>query len=143
MLPIRHTRCHLKPHHILFPAVLLFAGCSSTGSRFQSLDLDGNGAISRGEFSDAVAELSFSSYDRNGDGVIDLGEWRAVEGGSGNDSLFKQRDLSRNGRISRPEGRLATEKNGSLIALFSSIDTNKDGVLDRAEAKAAIRAARR
>ena len=99
------------------------------------MDLDGNGLISRGEFTDAVADVSFAAYDRNHDGFIELDEWRAVEKGSANDGLFRLRDLSRNGRISRQEARLAAEKNGSLAALFALIDTNHDGQIDRAEAR--------
>lgn len=97
------------------------------------MDHDGNGLISRGEFTDAVAEVSFRRLDRNGDGAVDLAEWRAVEGG--NDALFRLRDMSRNGRISWQEARLAAEKNGTLGALFSRIDTNRDGVIDPAEAR--------
>jgi Ca2+-binding EF-hand superfamily protein len=126
----------LKQRFILVSASLLLAGCAATGSQFASMDLDGNGVISRGEFTDAVAAASFAVYDRNNDGVIDLEEWRAVEKTSANDGLFRLRDLSRNGKISRQEARLAAEKNGSLAALFAAIDTNHDGVIDRNEARA-------
>jgi len=132
--------------HLLLLAGLLCAGCATTGARPQHLDLDGNAALSRGEFSDAVADVSFANYDRNGDNFIDLDEWRAVEKGNANDGLFRLRDLSRNGRISRHEARLAAEKNGSLAGLFTTIDTNRNGGIDRTEARqyqAVLRAARR
>lgn len=93
-----------------------------------------------------MADVSFASYDRNGDDFIDPEEWRAVEKGNANDGLFRLRDLSRNGRISRHEARLAAEKNGSLAGLFTTIDTNRDGGIDRTEARqyqAVLRAARR
>jgi Ca2+-binding EF-hand superfamily protein len=125
----------LKQPLLLLSTSLLLAGCATTGLPFSSMDLDGNGVISRGEFTDAVANASFAAYDRNHDGFIDLDEWRAAEKSSANDGLFRLRDLSRNGRISRQEARLAAEKNGSLAALFASIDTNRDGFLDRAEAR--------
>jgi Ca2+-binding EF-hand superfamily protein len=118
---------------LLLPIVL--AGCVTSGPQFHSYDLDRNGVISRGEFTDAVAAISFRNYDRNHDGVIDPGEWRAVEGGGGNEALFHLRDLSRNGKISIPEARLAAEKNQGLSALFNSIDLNRDGYIDRAEAR--------
>jgi Ca2+-binding EF-hand superfamily protein len=99
------------------------------------MDLDGNGVVSRGEFTDAVADVSFATYDRNHDGFIELEEWRSVEKGNASDGLFRLRDLSRNGKISRQESRLAAEKNGSLAALFFAIDTNHDGFIDRNEAR--------
>jgi Ca2+-binding EF-hand superfamily protein len=91
--------------------------------------------ISRGEFTDAIASLSFRTYDRNRDGMIDLDEWRAVERGTGNEALFRMRDLSRNGKMSIPEARLAAEKNRGLNALFNTIDVNRDGYIDRGEAR--------
>lgn len=99
------------------------------------MDLDGNGTISRGEFTDAVADVSFATYDRNHDDFIDAAEWRSVENSNANDGLFRLRDMSRNGRISRQEARLAAEKNGSLTGLFARIDTNRDGGIDRNEAR--------
>ena len=124
-------------------AVLLLAGCAATSSQFHTIDLDRNGVLSRGEFTDAIADASFRVCDRNGDGFIALGEWQSVERGSGNDALFRARDMSRNGRISRQESRMALEKNGALAARFSSFDRNRDGVLDPSEARAAGKAAPR
>ena len=124
---------------LLFP-VLLLAGCAVTSSQFHVIDLDRNGVLSRGEFTDAVAEASFRACDRNGDDFISLGEWQSVEKGGGNDALFRARDMSRNGRISRQESRLAAEKNGALAAHFAVIDRNRDGVIDPAEARAAGKA---
>lgn len=115
-------------------AVLLLAGCAGGPSNFGEMDHDRDGRLSRGEFTDAVAELSFAQAERNHDGFIDLEEWRTAEAG-GNDALFRARDLSRNGRISSQEARLAAEKNGSLAAVFNRIDTNRDGFLNRDEAR--------
>jgi Ca2+-binding EF-hand superfamily protein len=125
----------LKQSILLLSASLLLAGCAGTGSSFHTMDLDGNGVISRGEFTDAVADISFASCDRNHDGFLDLGEWRGGEKGAGNEALFRLRDMSRNGKISRQESRLAAEKNGSLVGLFASIDANRDGFIDSAEAR--------
>jgi Ca2+-binding EF-hand superfamily protein len=130
----------------LLSAGLFLAGCAATGTSIHHMDLDGNGVISRGEFTDAVNDLSFAACDRNHDGFIDLNEWHASEKGAGNDALFRLRDMSRNGKISRQEARLAAEKNGSLASLFSAIDTNRDGFIDSAEARryqATLKAARR
>ena len=126
----------LKRLFTLLSSVLLLAGCAVTSSQFHIIDLDRNGVLSRGEFTDAVADASFRACDRNGDGFISLGEWQAVEKGGGSDGLFRARDLSRNGKISPQEYRLAAEKNGALAAHFSAVDRNRDGVIDAAEARA-------
>lgn len=137
----------LKQSLLVLSVSLLFAGCATSGgSSLHTMDLDGNGVISRGEFTDAVADLSFAMCDRNHDGFLDLEEWRSGEKGAAHDGLFRLRDMSRNGRISRQEARLAAEKNGSLNSLFTSVDANRDGVIDAAEArryKSTLRAARR
>ncbi len=114
-------------------ASLFLAGCAGGPSNFREIDLDHDGRASRGEFTDAVAQISFAAADRNGDGFIDLEEWHRTES-TGSDGLFRARDLSRNGRISSQEARLAAEKNRSLAALFNAIDANRDGFLDRNEA---------
>ncbi|MGB8169431.1 MAG: hypothetical protein WCF18_18170 [Chthoniobacteraceae bacterium] len=119
----------------MLPLSLVLNGCVTHRASLQHLDFDGNGVISRGEFTDGVADVSFATYDRNRDGFIELAEWQAVEKGAANDGLFRLRDLSRNGRISPQESRLAAEKNGSLLSLFASIDTNRDGFIDGAEAR--------
>lgn len=121
----------------LFPALLLLTGCAVTSSQFHTIDHDRNGVLSRGEFTDAVADAAFRASDRNGDGFITLGEWQSMEKSSGSDALFRARDLSRNGRISPQESRLAAEKNGTLNAYFSSYDRNRDGAIDATEARAA------
>ncbi len=121
----------MKRFFLLFP--LLAAGCATTTANLQRMDHDRNGTISRGEFTDAVAEGSFRAMDRNGDGMVDLGEWRSAEGG--NEGMFRLRDMSRNGHISWPEARLAAEKNAALVGLFSRIDTNRDGAIDHVEAR--------
>jgi Ca2+-binding EF-hand superfamily protein len=127
----------------LIPTALLLAGCAVTSSQFHTIDLDGNGALSRGEFTDAVADASFRAYDRNGDDFITLAEWQSLESGGGNDALFRGRDMSRNGRISRQEYRLAAEKNGSLASHFAAYDRNRDGMLSATEARAALKGAPR
>jgi len=124
----------LKTRLVPLFALLFLAGCAAGPSNFAEMDLDRNGRISRGEFTDSIAQISFASLDRNHDGYIDLAEWRAGESG-GNEALFRARDLSRNGRISPQEARLAAEKNGSMNALFSTVDSNHDGLIDADEAR--------
>jgi Ca2+-binding EF-hand superfamily protein len=127
----------------LFATFLLVAGCANSSPHFQTMDLDRDGVLSPGEFSDAVADASFAKYDRNGDHVIDRNEWLSAEHGPGAEALFRARDLSGNGRISPQEARLAAEKNQTLNNLFTSVDTNRDGVLDRDEARAYQRTAKK
>ncbi|HEX7809590.1 MAG TPA: deiodinase family protein, partial [Thermoanaerobaculia bacterium] len=93
----------------------------------QKQDADGDGVISRKEFSGDDA--SFARLDRNHDGVLSDADKRpAHTAGSGAEARFKQMDANNDGQVSRDEWR-GTDRT------FQAKDKNSDGVLTLDEVK--------
>jgi hypothetical protein len=120
----------------------LFLGLSVTAEaqpnrqiRFQQLDLNGDGVITRDEW--RGNDRSFRNQDWNGDGVLSGIELRigarrparepGVAGTSGRQDRFT--DLDRNG-----DGRLTRNEWVGSGGVFDALDANGDGVVTRAEA---------
>jgi Ca2+-binding EF-hand superfamily protein len=98
---------------------------NETVGTFASLDRNGNGLISRGEWRNDRA--SFIRTDRNGDNQISRAEFMNSNAGNIDDDLdFDAVDRDGSGRIERDEWR------GTRPA-FNRLDVNRDGVLNRRE----------
>jgi Ca2+-binding EF-hand superfamily protein len=98
----------------------------NTIGTFSSYDRNGNGFINRGEWRGSRA--SFLRADRNGDNQISRGEFMNSDAGFFDDETddFDLLDENRNGRVDRAEWR------GTRPA-FNRLDLNRDGVLTRRE----------
>jgi len=126
-------------------ALLLSLGLASTAMaqgrgnsiRFQSMDANGDGVITRAEW--RGNDQSFRTHDWNGDGILSGDEVRIgarredrdVVGTTGRDEdwtpeRFRALDENRDGRLSREEWR-------GRVALFSEIDRNQDNYLSLRE----------
>jgi Ca2+-binding EF-hand superfamily protein len=95
------------------------------------LDTSNNQRITRNQFS-SLSSTTFSSFDLNGDGVIDQSEYQQAQGqlgnpsvGAGGQPLFGVMDLNRDDRIS-PQEWFSSQS-------FATLDRNGDGVLDASE----------
>lgn len=94
-------------------------------------DLNGDGRITRAEYTQARAQL-FDRLDRNKDGVVDQsdaprGLLRRRAGGERMDQLREYMDTNGDGRVTREEF-----VNGPT-PMFDHADANGDGVIDQAE----------
>ena len=105
------------------------------GKMLQNADENGDGAVTRAEFSDARNKM-FSRLDRNGDGYFSKDDMRhgllgrRAGGGNRMAQMMALFDKNGDGRISRDEF-----INGPAVS-FDRADSNHDGVIDAGELKA-------
>lgn len=127
---------------LMVAATVAIAGTTADAQRaralrFQDLDVDRDGRISRQEWNGS--ERTFEAYDRNGDGELTVAEVRQARRNSRGDagdrlglddrdeaSRFDGLDANGDNRISRGEWRDGRDA-------FERLDENRDGVLTRAE----------
>jgi hypothetical protein len=91
------------------------------------VDYDGNGAISREEFRNAVTELAYAS-DANNDGILDGGEFPWSE------EDLKLFDTNGDGKITSVG---IQEFQDGMAGAFDALDANADDSLDAGEIAAA------
>lgn len=127
---------------ILLSAVLIAAAvpaAAQTGSRAAAMldnaDANGDGAITRAEFTAARAER-FDKMDRNKDGAISRADLPRMKRAAQKlepliDLLVTQSDADHDGKVTRAEFA------NSPMPIFDRSDTNGDGVIDRDERAAA------
>lgn len=119
----------------LLPLALVFGACSTMGPHFKQTDVNRDGKLSKQEFTDGVVEAMFPKYDTNGDGIVVLAEWQAAEG-KGNNQFFRDRDLNKDGKVTKAEALKSASKGPRLAALFAEMDANGDGLISVAEVEA-------
>ena len=118
------------------------------------LDTNGDGKISTGEGdADAAFSTDFSAMDTDGDGFVTDSEYRTAAkedvraGGADSSSnstgrmgdVLRRLDANADGSISLSEG----DADATIKSNFSSIDTNSDGMVSRAEYQAWLKASRK
>jgi Ca2+-binding EF-hand superfamily protein len=97
-------------------------------SRFQRLDVDANGELSRDELF-MIAPALFDQLDQDEDSVLSPEELGALPDARNPRASFRQLDTDGDGRIHRDE--LPEE----MRALFERFDANADGFVDENEVK--------
>jgi hypothetical protein len=120
---------------LLLPLALFFGACSTMGPNFKNADVNHDRKLSKQEFTDGVVEVMFPKYDTNGDGVVVLAEWQAAEG-KGNNKFFSDRDLNKDGKVTKAEARKSASNGPRLAALFTEVDVNADGYITVTEIEA-------
>jgi Ca2+-binding EF-hand superfamily protein len=116
---------------LALPAGAAAQRANDTDMRFQAMDANHDGVITRDEWRGSAR--AFRNQDRNGDGVLSgdevrqSGTRRRGANGTAADDRFRQLDTNGDGRVSVDEWR------GSR-AVFDALDANHDGVLTAREA---------
>ncbi len=132
-------------------ALLLIAVCGSAAQTFaangnavlldqiEGADTNRDGNVSKAELI-AFRAANFSRLDRSGDGVLTRSDIPAMakrfNPNIDFNKLIKQFDANGDGKITR------TEFVDAPTTIFDAADTNKDGLLTKAERSAAVKAAK-
>ena len=116
----------MKAFLIIAILILLRAGIAYAGGDvFEKMDTNRDSRIDTQEFTNAVSK-TFRMYDKNGDGHLDLEEFRASKVPDP-DKRFNEIDTNKDGRVDYAEFL------GAATKWFKVSDTDRDGHLDRAE----------
>lgn len=96
---------------------------------FKQADANGNGQVSRREFTDFLIAESFANYDKNKDGVVTLAEWTA---GGGSRETFLAMG-ARNGQLTLAQAQASKVAQNQMALPFDQADTTKSGYLSLEE----------
>lgn len=103
-------------------------------ARFDAVDANSDGKLSRDEASDFLVSEIFESRDANNDGKMSQEEWTAGDSALVRD--FKKRDANRDGVVEKPEAIAYGRAHGVVNNVMEEADTDRDGYLQRSEVTA-------
>jgi Ca2+-binding EF-hand superfamily protein len=115
-------------------ALSLVGGCSSAHN-FARADVNKDGKLSKDEMEKVFLSAIFEAGDVNDDSKITLAEYHTVDP-KYSEARFKERDINGNGSVTPQELLEYAHRNKSLDDLIALMDTNNDGYVTPAEAKA-------
>lgn len=133
----------MKTYHrylLTSASLVLLASCATTETDrdlFTQADANKDGLLSLDEVNKVGLPRLFNRFDVNSDGSVTLEETRQVEPGF-DEKLFTERDLNKDGKVSYQEYEKVALSKGGLNKPFSDVDTNHDGIINKAEADAHV-----
>lgn len=131
------------PSGLLLPLlVVAVTGCATTApktlpleKRFKKADTNGDGLVTRAEFTDFVIEDAFLRYDRDGDGFVSEQEYVA---GGGTAANFRKINTSGTGKATLAEARASKVIRETLVVPFDEADVSRNGYVTWEEYQAYV-----
>ncbi len=122
-----------SPFLLLATAAIMLPGCVTqpqSGNAplmnlFKQADANGNGQVSRKEFTDFLIAEAFANYDKNKDGFVTLAEWTA---GGGTREAFLAMG-GRSGKLTLAQVQSSKVAQNQMALPFDQADTSKSGYL--------------
>jgi len=93
---------------------------------FEQADRDGDGRVSRREFTDFMIAEAFTLYDKNGDGFITMEEWTA---GGGTEATFRAMGGTPGGRLTLEQVKASKAAQNQMALPFDGADQSRTGFL--------------
>jgi Ca2+-binding EF-hand superfamily protein len=121
-------------------AAALLASCATTETDrdlFIQSDTNRDGQLSLAEVNKAGLPRLFSIFDVDGNGSVTLAEARTVDP-KFDAKMFNERDLDRDGKVTWAENEKVAMSKGGLKKDFAAVDTDGDGMIEKAEAEAYV-----
>lgn len=102
------------------------SGNAALMQRFKQADTDGDGRLSRREFTDFLITEAFANYDKNGNGYITLEEWTA---GGGTEATFRAMGGRPGGQLTLAQIKASRVAQNQMAKPFDAADTSGTGYL--------------
>ena len=121
-------------------AAALLASCATTETDrdlFIQSDTNKDGQLSLAEVNKAGLPRLFSIFDVDGNGSVTLAEARTVDP-QFDAKMFNERDLDHDGKVTWTENEKVAMSKGGLKKDFAAVDTDGDGIIEKAEAEAYV-----
>ena len=121
-------------------AAALLASCATTETDrdlFIQTDTNKDGQLSLAEVNKAGLPRLFRIFDVDGNGSVTLAEARRVDSGF-DAKMFNERDLDHDGKVTWAENEKVAMSKGGLRKQFAEVDTNRNGIIEKAEAEAYV-----
>ena len=93
------------------------------------VDSNGDGQIDEKEISAEVARVAFAGADQDGDGYISLEEWKTADQDKSAQQRFTSIDTNKDGRIDRLEFEDFVKEDFTQRKLFENLDADRSGYL--------------
>lgn len=130
---------NMHPHLLLCSVAIAaaLASCAAPSDKdlFRDADRNHDGQLTLIEVNNMALPRLFDRFDLNHDDKVTVEEAQVVEPDF-DMRLFRERDLDHDGAVSYPEYLHVANSRGGLKRQFAEVDSNHDGVIDKAEAEA-------
>lgn len=100
------------------------SGDAALIKRFKQADKNGDGKVSRAEFTDLMITEAFGYYDKDGKGYVTLEEFVA---GGGTPATYRKIDRAGSGKVTLANAKASRIVRDQFVKPFDGADTSRNG----------------